>query len=459
MTSLNFVSPVVNHFLSFFQAIFAGATKPARESLSLLVLGIVMTSCISVRRHFQYVISKISSKKLKSFYYLLSHGKIRLSLWSRQIVRLALSCIPENLAAMPVLLVIDDTMVEKEGSHFAYRKRLFDHSGYRIAKNNSSKSKDKGNFIDGHCFVSLLMLVPVFTLNGTVTYRSIVVAQRMWTGKVSKLAMAEQLVRLTLTMLGNRQVILLCDSWYPKGKVAELAEIDNLALICNVRHDTAMYAPAQRPEKRGPGRPRIYGQRLRPDDFELTPIAGTDYKIGYRMVMAHVFKGREVLAIVTQRGENGSKRLYLCTDPDACRGFLEHIQALPEGDAQYFVEADAALAPLAVYFMRWVIETSYLELKTFWSFREYKVRSKAGIERLLNLQSLVYSVLSLLPSLGDEFVSLEKQSMQERRWQVEQLLSRQIFLETLARRLETDENQLPFLKLCRELMVRDSLAA
>lgn len=37
---------------------------------------------------------------------------------------------------------------------------------------------------------------------------------------------------------------------------------------------------------------------------------------------------------------------------------------------------------------------------------------------------------------------------------MEQLLSRQIFLEHLARRLETDENQLPFLKLCKELMVQ-----
>ena len=135
---------------------------------------------------------------------------------------------------MPILLVIDDTMVEKEGSHFAYRKRMFDLSGYRLSKNKSSKSNDKGAFINGYCFVSLLMLVPVITLNGTVTYRTIVVAQKMWTGKVSKLVMADQLVRLTLTMLGNRQVILLCDSWYPKGKVAKLVEIINLDLICNV---------------------------------------------------------------------------------------------------------------------------------------------------------------------------------------------------------------------------------
>ena len=168
MQSLSFISPVVNKFLSFFEGIFCGLTKPARESLSLLVLGIVVTGCISVRKNFLYVISKISSKNLKSFYYLLSHGKICLSLWSKHIVRLALSCIPKDLVAMPILLVIDDTMVEKAGTHFACRKRLFDHSGYRLAKNKSSKSEDKGNFINGHCFVTLLMLIPVIIQDGAV---------------------------------------------------------------------------------------------------------------------------------------------------------------------------------------------------------------------------------------------------------------------------------------------------
>ena len=239
------------------------------------------------------------------------------------------------------------------------------------------------------------MLVLVIILNSTVMYRTIVVAQKMWTGKVSKLAMADQLIRLTLTMLGNRQAILLCDSWYPKGKVTKLIEIINLALICNVRHDTAMFDRPQRPEKLGPGRPPIYGRKLTLDDFELTPVAETDYKVGYRMIRTKLFGDRKVLAFVTQKGEHESKRLFLCTNPDACKGFLEHIQALPKGDAQHFVETDVVFAPLAVYAMRWVIETSYLELKTFWNFREYRVRSKAGIERLLNLQSLVYSVLSL----------------------------------------------------------------
>ena len=80
----------------------------------------------------------------------------------------------------------------------------------------------------------------------------------------------------------------------------------------------------------GPGRPPIYGRKLTLDDFELTPVAETDYKVGCRMVRTNLFGDREVLAFTTQKGEHGSKRLFLCTKPDACKGFLEHIQALPK---------------------------------------------------------------------------------------------------------------------------------
>ncbi len=139
--------------------------------------------------------------------------------------------------------------------------------------------------------------------------------------------------------------------------------------------------------------------------------------------------------------------------------FAEHPEAFTTDDARSFVAADAALAPLAVYTLRWAIETSCLELKSFWDFREYRVRSKEAVERLLNLQSLVYGVLSLLPALDASFACLDGLSMQERRWRMEQLITRQIFLESLARRVETDENREPFQRLCEELMLQDCLAA
>ena len=129
MDSLIFISPFVNKFLTFFQFIFARQTKPARQSLLLLLLGIVVTSCLSVRKCYTRVVSRISGKSLNSFYFLLKNGKIDLNVWSAQLIRLALRCIPAEYEDAPILLAVDDTLVEKEGSHFAHRERLFDHSG------------------------------------------------------------------------------------------------------------------------------------------------------------------------------------------------------------------------------------------------------------------------------------------------------------------------------------------
>ena len=194
MDSLIFISPFVNKFLTFFQFIFARQTKPARQSLLLLLLGIVVTSCLSVRKCYMHVVSRISGKSLNSFYFLPKNGKIDLNVWSAQLIRLALRCIPAEYEDAPILLAVDDTLVEKEGSHFAHRERLFDHSGYRDKKENKEKSQErKGHFIDGHCFVSLIMLIPAMMSSG-LKYIPVVVAQRMWNKDLNKLNIACELV-------------------------------------------------------------------------------------------------------------------------------------------------------------------------------------------------------------------------------------------------------------------------
>ena len=48
-------------------------------------------------------------------------------------------------------------------------------------------------------------------------------------------------------------------------------------------------------------------------------------------------------------------------------------------------------------------EVSYYEGKTFWSMEEYRIRSKEGIERLINLINLSYSAMNLLPYSDETF--------------------------------------------------------
>ncbi len=66
-------------------------------------------------------------------------------------VSIALELLPEHLKPQPVFLCIDDTMAAKLGKQFEDMSKLFDHA----AHNGYS-------YLNGHCFVSLMLYVPVW---------------------------------------------------------------------------------------------------------------------------------------------------------------------------------------------------------------------------------------------------------------------------------------------------------
>ena len=64
---------------------------------------------------------------------------------------MALNLVPELLESQPVFLCIDDTMVPKSGKKFENASKLFDHDA-----NNGS------NYLNRHCFVCLMLCIPVW---------------------------------------------------------------------------------------------------------------------------------------------------------------------------------------------------------------------------------------------------------------------------------------------------------
>ena len=76
--------------------------------------------------------------------------------------------------------------------------------------------------------------------------------------------------------------------------------------------------------------------------------------------------------------------------------------------------------------LRWNIEVSYYERKTFWSMEEYRIRSKEGIERLVNLISLSYSAMTLHPYSDETFSGYQSASAQETRYEIGQQIQADI---------------------------------
>jgi len=175
----------------------------------------------SVRFAHSHVISKLADTSLNAFYYTLKTDRYDHTSWNDVTTSKALHLVPDALHKQPLFLSIDDTMVEKFGKRFELCSRLYDHA----AHNGSS-------YLNGHCMVSLLLSFPIFQ-DGKILYLSIPLGYCLWDKEKSKLSLAAELVQQAMKVIGGqRQVILLCDSWYPKAEVAALVnQFANLDLI------------------------------------------------------------------------------------------------------------------------------------------------------------------------------------------------------------------------------------
>lgn len=160
---------------------------------------------------------------------------------------IALKLVPEHLKSQPVFLCIDDTMVAKFGKKFGDVSKLFDHAAH-----NGS------NYLNGHCFVSLMFCVPVWRKQRIVCL-AVPLGYRMWKKETSRLELAANMVRQIMPDLSSQKnVILLCDSWYAKEDLACVVdEYANLDMICNARHDSVLYDLAPQPTGKKAGLPNM----------------------------------------------------------------------------------------------------------------------------------------------------------------------------------------------------------
>lgn len=374
------------------------------------------------------MISRLCGTSLNAFYYTLKTDAYDHSVWNDVTVSKAVRAVPGPLEDQPLFLSIDDTMVEKSGRHFELCSKLYDHAAH-----NGS------NYLNGHCMVSLLLSFPVYQ-NRKILYLSVPVGYRLWDKEKSKLALAAELAAQAMKVIGpKRQVILLCDSWYPKAEVAALVEqFENLEMVCNARVDTVLYGlPPAKTGKRG--RPRKRGDRIALEETALSEPESGSWLIGTMPVITNLWKGRVVYALVTApKNGKGGRRLFLCTaDPKTIS--FDWKNSADKTTCSYGAE-NIFYLPLAWYGLRWDIEVSYYEGKTFWSLEEYRIRSKEGIERLVNLTSLSYSAMTLLPYSDETFSGYQSASAQETRYEIGQQIQADIILCGFGRFLETIKN-------------------
>ena len=385
-----------------------------------------MESANSIRSLYRHFLAGITKKSLNAFYYACSYAKADYSRFMNVTAGLSLKLIPEKLQSQPVFLCVDDTMVPKFGKKFEDVSKLFDHAAH-----NGS------NYLNGHCFVSVMLCVPVWAKN-RIHYLSVPLGYRMWQKKESKLELAASMIRQVMPEFsGRKNVIILCDSWYVKKPLVSIIdEYENLDMIGNARSDSVIYdLPPQRTGKRG--RPASHGKRLSiHDDFTLSDEKIGDYYMAARRVLTNIFGRRTVLAYVTSADKkNSSRRLFFSTVfPEQLQIFCAWQEKSPLNQTG---SSRMQFIPLMLYAFRWPIEVSYYEQKTFWSLCSYMVRSRKGIEMLVNLINISYCAMKLLPYQNEAFFKYQTESVQEFRFALSEQIRQQVFYAIFVEKVET----------------------
>ena len=138
-----------------------------------------MESAHSIRFLYQHFLAVITEKSLNTFYHACSYAKADYSRFMNVTAKMALHLIPEQLKSQSVFLCIDDTMISKYGTKLA---------------------------------------VPL--------------GYRMWQKKESKLELAASMVRQVMPEFSSQKnVIILCDSWYTKQNLVSIVEEYLLMLL------------------------------------------------------------------------------------------------------------------------------------------------------------------------------------------------------------------------------------
>ena len=405
-------------YLSEYRSIFK---KRSFHIFILLVTAILSIQEVrSIKFIYDNFISKYWNKVLNSFYYFLSYTSFSVESLMFATVKIAVSLIPEELKAnITIFLIIDDTLQAKFGDKFDCYSKLFDHTKH-----------DGTSFLNGHCFVSLVINIPILFC-GKIKYITLPVGYKLYDKSETKLEIAGKMIQNIMPLLVDSQVIVLCDSWYTKRPFLNLLKnYSNVSIIGAVRSDTSIYDLCSEPTGKR-GRPRKKGLKLNIRDFEYTKEE--DYYIATKKVLTNLFDKPVLVTVTTTDVDNfSSVRVYVCSvEPSNIQAFKNYVVFESETDIN-----KPNLIPFFTYKFRWNIEVFFYQHKFFWSFGNYMVRNKKAIENYTNLLAIAYSFVVILPFIHKSFSKYKFQSPQETKNAVSYQISKELILGTFVQKIQ-----------------------
>lgn len=388
-----------------------------------LMLAIISVEEVrSIRFLYEHFIKKYCKKSLNSLYNVLSYIDFPTDELIRITVGIVVSLIPKALKNTTILLTIDDTLQAKFGESFDCHFKHFDHT-----------NKSGNAYLNGHCFVSLVINIPLSYKDKTKIL-SVPVGYRLYTKDKSKLQIASEMIESVMNLLKDFQVVLLCDSWYSKGTIIDtVKKHQNLELIAAVRSDTALFdLPPAPTGKRG--RPRVRGDKLDKTTFSYKKSG--DYYVATKKVMTRLFDQPVFITVTT-------------TNPEELTSVRVYISTLNQQDIKIFNHCDVEVGNsnfkkddnliLRAYGIRWNIEVIFYQQKFFCGFGNYMVRNKLAIERYVNLLSIGFTFVCVLPFIDQRLKNYQFKSPQVIRREISSYIQKELILTSFVSSLENSK--------------------
>ena len=440
MRSLTTKDGICEAFKNLCLTLFQNNTPADMTHLLVLCSSLfILNSVKPIRSLYDQCMSHISQNSLNTYYNTINKEGLTDG-WKNTIVKWALSAIPKEFPNAPILITIDDTIIPKYGENFEDVAVIFDH----CARNGS-------NYLNGHCFVGILLSVPVLInyqlryVKIPIEYNLSVPAKERSEDDKNKLQMACDMITNLLSIMTPEQArrsVILCDAWYSKAPITEMRNCDgnHFDMVCAVRKDTVCRSlEIEQPKL---GRKRIYGDRIEVDDLPMMAIPGENYQICSFQATTNIFKGRVVTVYVTKpKNGNGAEQLFICTNPDLFSKL--DLSFLPKKETRDFYGSHPELLGYVAYKFRWHLETVFYEQKTFWGLGDYRMRSRTGFMNFVNLICTMYALTSLLPFLDPKFADLQTCSIQQRRFWVGKQINRELILRDFVTYVENLNNSEP----------------
>ena len=96
----------------------------------------------------------------------------------------------------------------------------------------------------------------------------------------------------------------------------------------------------------------------------------------------------------------------------------------------------------------------YYEQKTFWSLRGYMIRSRKGIEMLVNLINIAYCAMKPLPYQDEAFAEYRTKSVQEFRFALSEQIRKQVFFTTFVNNIENTIKSTAVMNALKQLITQ-----